>query len=49
MAVCQLKIYWLIYCYRGQAPSHIFDRVYSSERSTLEVTRHDFVYSTALA
>ena len=23
MAVCQLKMYWLIYCYRGQAPFHI--------------------------
>ncbi|MBA1431805.1 hypothetical protein FHP26_24775 [Pseudomonas orientalis] len=27
MAVCQLQMYWLIHCYRGQAPSHIWNCV----------------------
>ena len=30
MAVDQIQIYWLIHCYRGQAPSHI-DRVLAIE------------------
>jgi len=27
MAVDQSCMYWLTHCYRGQAPSHISDRV----------------------
>ncbi|CAD0265584.1 hypothetical protein DENIT_60406 [Pseudomonas veronii] len=36
MAVCQPIHAWLIHCHRGQAPSHIFDRVRLAESGRLQ-------------